>query len=50
MEVLGFEVVSDFGANITLSGNVALQTIETHGTFIGGRDVAFQSNAFELYF
>lgn len=28
-EVLGLEVIQDFGANVTLTGGIALQTLET---------------------
>ena len=47
---LGLSVVDDFGANVTLTGGLALQTIETWRDFIGGIDVSFKSNAGELYF
>ena len=32
--VLGLEVVMDFGANKTLTGGLALQTLETYKEFI----------------
>lgn len=35
-EVLGLEVIQDFGANVTLSGGIALQTLESWREFIGG--------------
>ena len=48
--VLGLEVVMDFGANKTLTGGLALQTLETYKEFIGTRDISFGGNNFELYF
>ena len=47
---LGLDAEADFGANVTLTGGVALQTLETWQGFIGGKDVCFKSNAGELYF
>ncbi len=49
-EVLGMEVIQDFGANVTLSGGIALQTLESWQEFIGGKEVQLQGNAMELYF
>lgn len=51
-EVLGLRVVLDFGANVTLSGGVCLQTKETWQEFIKKSDeeICFGSNSFELYF
>lgn len=48
--VLGLEVVLDFGANKTLTGGLALQTLETYREFIGRDDISFGGNDFELYF
>lgn len=48
--VLGLDVISDFGANITLTGGISLQTLDTWKEFIGGKDVKLRSNAVELYF
>ncbi len=48
--VLGLEVVLDFGANKTLTGGLALQTLETYRAFIGTDDISFGGNDFELYF
>lgn len=28
-DVLGLDVIADFGANVTLTGNIGLQTLET---------------------
>jgi len=51
-EVLGLEVVVDFGANVTLTGGIALQTKDTWSTFIHKQDseIIFGGNAAELYF
>ena len=48
--VLGLEVVLDFGANKTLTGGLALQTLETYREFIGTDHISFGGNDFELYF
>lgn len=37
--VLGLQVVTDFGANKTLTGGLALQTLETYKEFIGTSDI-----------
>jgi len=47
---LGLDVVADFGANVTLTGGIALQTLESWRSFIIGLDVNFKSRASELYF
>ncbi|HWP80037.1 MAG TPA: VOC family protein [Candidatus Acidoferrum sp.] len=47
---LDLDVTIDFGANVTLTGGIALQTLETWRDFIGGIDVRFKGNAGELYF
>ncbi len=49
-DVLGLEVIEDFGANVVLTGNIALQTKKTWESFICGKPVAFATHAFELYF
>ena len=51
-EVLGLRVVADFGANITLTGGLALQTVETWLHFIDADEgaVEFGGNDFEVYF
>lgn len=51
-EVLGLEVVVDFGANVTLTGGIALQTKDTWSTFIHKQDseIIFGGNVAELYF
>ena len=49
-KVLGLHVIMDFGANKTLTGGLALQTLETYKGFIGTNDISFGSNSFEVYF
>ncbi len=49
-DVLGLEVIADFGANVTLTGGVVLQTLETWQSFIHTDDVTLKNNAGELYF
>jgi len=51
-EVLGLEVVVDFGANVTLTGGIGLQTKDTWSTFIHKKDseIVFGGNVAELYF
>ena len=49
-DVLGMEVVADFGANVTLTGGVVLQTLQTWQSFINTDDVTLKNNAGELYF
>ena len=49
-DVLGLDVTLDVGANVTLTGNIALQTSETWTDFINGKDISFGGNTFELYF
>lgn len=48
--VLGLRVVMDFGANVTLTGGVCLQTLDTWREFIDGKPVDLTGNAGELYF
>ena len=48
--VFGLEVISDFGANKTLTGGLVLQTAETFKDFIDGREISFGSNSGEIYF
>ena len=48
--VLGLEVITDFGANKTLSGGLVLQTLETWKEFIGTDAVTFGGNQTEIYF
>ncbi len=51
-EVLGLEVDVDFGANIILTGGIALQTKVTWSAFIHKQnsEIVFGGNAAELYF
>jgi len=51
-DVLGLEVVADFGANVTMTGGIALQTADTWKSFIHKQDeeIVFGNNACELYF
>ncbi|WP_286219655.1 VOC family protein [Thomasclavelia cocleata] len=49
-KVFGLHVIMDFGANKTLTGGLALQTVETYKDFIGTNDVSFGGNNFEIYF
>ena len=44
-DVLGLDVVADFGANVTLTGGVVLQTLETWQSFIHTDDVTLKNNA-----
>lgn len=50
IKVLGLHVIMDFGANKTLTGGLALQTLETQNEFIGTDNVSFGSNSSEVYF
>ncbi|AKA70458.1 VOC family protein [Clostridium scatologenes] len=51
-DVLGLRVIMDFGANVTLTGGVALQTKESWKDFIQKNDneIRFNGNESELYF
>jgi catechol 2,3-dioxygenase-like lactoylglutathione lyase family enzyme len=51
-DVMGLEVISDFGANVTLTYGIVLQTLDTWKDFIHKKreEVVFQNNAVELYF
>ena len=49
-DVLGLDVVADFGANVALTGGLVLQTLETWRSFIHTDDVTLKNNAGELYF
>lgn len=51
-EVLGLEVILDFGANVTLTGGVCLQTKETWRAFIDRKEneIVFGGNDAEIYF
>ena len=51
-EVLGLRVTADFGANVTLTGGVSLQTANSWASFINQPEDEFGwgGNVFELYF
>ena len=51
-EVLGLSVMLDFGANVTLTGGVCLQTIDSWKEFIHASDddIVFGSRDSEIYF
>ena len=49
-KVLGLRVITDFGANKTLTGGLCLQTLETWKEFIGTNEISFGSNNAEVYF
>ena len=48
--VLGLHKIMDFGANVTLTGGVCLQTLDSWRQFIGTDRVELEGNAGELYF
>ena len=50
--LLGMTVTADFGANVTLSGRIALQTLGTWKNFIqkAENDITFGHHSTELYF
>lgn len=49
-DILGLRVISDFGANKTLTGGLCLQTLDTYRSFIGKDDIRFGGDNFEIYF
>ncbi|WP_298017452.1 VOC family protein [uncultured Dysosmobacter sp.] len=51
-DVLGMEIVNDFGANVVLSGGLSLQTLESWAGFLGKQmeAVRFGGNDAELYY
>ena len=51
-EVLGLRVIMDFGANVTLTGGVCLQTKETWHQFIHAEEdeILFGVKNTEIYF
>ena len=48
--VFGLRIITDFGANKTLTGGLVLQTAETWQQFIEDRSVQFGGNNAEIYF
>ena len=49
-DILGMNVVGDFGANVQLDGGLFLQTLDTWSSFINNKAVYLKNNAGELYF
>ena len=51
-EVLGLRVVMDFGANVTLTGGLCLQTLDTWAEFLGkaAEAIRFGGGDSEVYF
>lgn len=49
-EVLGLEKILDFGANITLTGGISLQTLDSWTDFLGTDEIRFGGKDAELYF
>lgn len=49
-KVFGLDVITDFGANKTLTGGLSLQTLETYKDFIDTDKISFGGNNFEIYF
>lgn len=48
--VLGLHKIMDFGANVTLTGGLCLQSKESFKEFIDNKNIFFGSNSFEVYF
>ena len=49
-DVLGLNVVTDLGSNVTLDGGLVLQTLDSWKSFIRTDKVILPNNAVELYF
>lgn len=49
-QVLGLRVIMDLGANVTLTGGICLQALDSWQNFIDGKPVSLGGNAGELYF
>lgn len=51
-DVLGLDVILDFGANVTLTGGISLQTLDSWAEFLGTNPqaITFGGRAYELYF
>ena len=51
-EVLGLEIVNDFGANVVLTGGLSLQTLDTWASFLDQAQdsVRFGGNDAEMYY
>ena len=48
--ILDLDVILDFGANKTLTGGMALQTLDSFKAFIGSEAISFGSKNAEMYF
>ena len=48
-EVLGLRTVSDLGANVVLTGGLALQTEDSYRRFTG-KEIVYDGNDAEIYF
>ena len=48
--VLGLHKIMDFGANVTLTGGLCLQSKESFREFIDNQNITFGNNSFEVYF
>ena len=48
--VLGLHKIMDFGANVTLTGGLCLQSKESFKEFIDNKNIIFGSNSLEVYF
>ena len=48
--VLGLHKIMDYGANVTLTGGLCLQSKESFKEFIDNQNITFGSNSFEVYF
>ena len=48
-DLLGMTITADFGANVTLDGHVALQTMDTWQSLLGTDAVTLRHRAGELY-
>ena len=48
-KVFGLHIIMDFGANKTLTGGLALQTVETYKAFIGTNDISFEEDDFDKF-
>ena len=49
-DILGLDIIGDFGANIILTNNIALQDLNKWKEFIDNREVMLNGNDKELYF
>lgn len=49
-QVLDLDVITDFGANKTLTGGLSLQTLDSYKEFIHSDNITFGGNNFEIYF